>query len=216
MNKKLMFVAVSGALLTVGTAITFSLATAKPMANDEIVKQIEKLEIAAVEARTFEDLQRLYSPDVVDFSVSHFMIGFNKLVSSFGVLTPQVDNWVVPIVPGSLHITATSEMAVASSLQVWNADYKEDGKPAMQMFYRQTDVWLKQPNGTWQIIAAHSSIPIDPITERPLCVAPNGYCPLPNYPRRGMNVAGIIELNKSYGPVFQKIAEAKAKSGKSN
>lgn len=197
------------------TGVVPAIAKTPPATNAEIVSEIQRLEIAAVEARTFEDLKKLYSPDVVDYTPSYATVGFDQMVATFAVLAPQVDNWVVPIVPGSLHITATPEMAVASSLQVWNADYKDSAKPAMQMFYRQTDVWKKQPDGNWQIIAAHSSIPIDPVTERPLCVAPDGYCALPNFPHRGMNVAGVAELNKSYGPVFQEIAKGKdAKVGK--
>jgi hypothetical protein len=146
----------------------------------------------------------------VYFTPSHFVVGFNKMMETFGSIAPQVGNWVVPIVPGSMPITATNDMAVASSLQVWNADYNDNKKPAMQMFYRQTDVWLKQPDGSWKNVAAHSSIPIDPITERPLCVKADGYCSLPNFSHRGMNIQGVLELNKTYGNVFPETASEPA------
>jgi hypothetical protein len=177
-------------------------ASAEPAAhsNAEIVKEIEKLEIRVVKAHDYKDFVELFDQNVRYYLPSYTSVGFDNFLKDSALIFPNVDNWDVPIL--DMHIVATENMATATSVQVWNSTYADTQKPGIRMFYRQTNVWMKRPDGKWKVVQAHISLPIDPLTERVLCLDDKGYCALPNFPHRSLDAAAIRARNDAEAKLY--------------
>lgn len=190
------------------TPLAASANVAKPT-NAEIVKAIEKLEIRVVKAHDYKDFVELFDKDIEYYTPSYHSHGFDNFLKDASLIYPNIDNWNVPIL--DMHIIATENMATATSVQVWNSTYADTQQPGIRTFYRQTNVWMKRSDGTWRVVQAHISLPIDPLSERVMCLDANGYCALPNFPHRSLDAAAIRARNdaeaKSYHPPRYKEGE---------
>jgi ketosteroid isomerase-like protein len=185
--------AVALAAMTAGAAAPAYAAKSQKMTNEQIVKEIEKLEIRIVKAHDYKDFVELFDKDIQYWFASYYSKGFDNFLKDSTILFPNVDNWDVPIL--DMHIVATDNMAAATSMQVWNSTYADTQKPGIRTFYRQTNVWMKKPDGKWKVVQSHISLPIDPLTERVLCLDKGGYCALPNFPQRSLDANAIRKRN---------------------
>jgi ketosteroid isomerase-like protein len=141
---------------------------------------IRELEEQVVHAENMDDLSKLFASDIYFYnSYPGSVTGFSQLVTHMPELIPHVKNWKVDIL--EMNVIAQKDMAVAMSIQRWTSDSVQSGKPVMEQYYRQTDVWQKI-SGKWKIVHAHSSFPVDPKTEKVACMSESGICSLPNWP----------------------------------